>query len=59
MRTETLTCDRCGENATEWVRVFRHELLDGMRAGAHDLREVDLCPACAHKLFIWLDKRKD
>lgn len=59
MRKVTFTCDRCGEPATEWVRMYRHDLLHGMRADAHDLQELDLCPACARELGKWSEVRSD
>lgn len=58
MMTTTLTCDRCGEPATEWWRMTRHAYLDQMRHDAHDLMEMDLCPRCAEELRAWCDGRK-
>lgn len=60
MRVTMTTCDRCGESATEWVRVMRHQIAgDGMRRDAHDLVELDLCPACAKELGLWMAVRAD
>lgn len=50
MRTETFVCDLCGEPATEWWRIQRHQLVDGLRHGAHDMVELDLCPKCAQAM---------
>ena len=50
----TFTCDSCGQPASEWVRIFRHELLHAMRRDAHDLKEIDLCPKCAAELDEWI-----
>lgn len=51
MKSVDFHCDLCGEPASEWLRVYRHELLDGMRQGAHDMTEIDLCPACAERVW--------
>lgn len=59
MRSTEFRCDLCGEPATEWVRAYRHTLLDGMRQGAHDLLEIDLCPACAERVWGALTKREE
>ena len=59
MRKVEFTCDRCGEPASEWGRVYEHDLLDGMRAGAHNLREMDLCPRCAAELREWAEVTDD
>ena len=56
-RSVEFRCDLCGEPATEWARVYRHSLLDGLRQGAHDLVEVDLCPGCAARLRALLEGR--
>lgn len=58
MRVTKTTCDRCGESATEWVRIWRHQLAsDGLRCDAHDITELDLCPACAGELGLWMEVR--
>ena len=59
MRTEKLTCDRCGEPAFEWVRVTEHAYYDQMRLDAHALSEMDLCPKCAEELAGWMAVRPD
>lgn len=57
-KTIDFRCDLCGEPATEYVRVMRHVLLDGMRQGAHDMTEIDLCPACAERVWGTLTERR-
>lgn len=37
---------------------MRHVLLDGMRQGAHDMTEIDLCPACAERVWGTLTERR-
>lgn len=59
MLIKTFTCDRCGEPATEWVRYSIHSILDGMRVGAHDINEVDLCPKCSAEFQRWMEVRPD
>ena len=59
LEVRTFTCDVCGKPATEWVRIYRHDLMRGMRQGAHDLREWDLCSECSSRLFDWTEVRKD
>lgn len=51
-------CDLCGEQASEWLRVYRHELLDGTRQGAHDMTEIDLCPTCAEHVWGVISARR-
>lgn len=57
MRRESLVCDRCGEPATEWVRVTEHAYYGQMRLDAHDLHDIDLCPKCAGELAAWMGVR--
>lgn len=37
---------------------MRHVLLDGMRQGAHDMTEIDLCPACAERVWGVISARR-
>lgn len=39
--------------------MYEHDLLDGMRHDAHDMRELDLCAECAGQLRAWLGVRPD
>lgn len=55
MRKQSLVCDRCGEPATEWVRVTEHAYYNQMRLDAHNLRDLDLCPKCASELGAWME----
>ena len=57
-KTTDFRCDLCGEPATEYVRVMRHALLDGMRQGAHDMTEIDLCPTCAERVWCTLTEKR-
>lgn len=59
MTSTTSTCDRCGEPAAEWVRIWCHAYLDQMRHDAHDLMEMDLCPRCAAELRAWCTEKKE
>ena len=59
MQTVTFACDRCGEPASGWVRITAHAYQGQMRCGAHDLREMDLCPRCAAELRAWCDNDKE
>ncbi len=59
MREHTCICDRCGEPATEWVRITEHAYSGQMRCDAHDLNELDLCGACVKELHLWMRERPD
>lgn len=59
MRKQACICDRCGEPATTWVRVAEHSYQGQMRCDAHDLIELDLCPACQRELRLWTEVRPD
>ena len=59
MKEQTCVCDRCGEPATEWVRVTEHAYMEQMRCDAHNLMELDLCSACASELRLWMEERPD
>ena len=54
MKTVSFTCDRCGRNAAEFVRMTKHHLIDAYRHDAHDVVERDLCEECASELDDWL-----
>lgn len=55
MEKRTFTCDRCGEPASAWVRMYEHDLLNGMRRDAHNMYELDLCPKCTEQLRKWME----
>lgn len=55
MRTESYTCDLCGEPATERVSVYWYEL---PVAQTYDLTIRDLCHACAERMKDMIDKER-
>lgn len=51
MRVVTITCDRCGEPATDRVRVWWHLAQANEK---YDMDDRDLCRRCADELRGWL-----
>ena len=56
MRTESYTCDRCGNAAEGAVSVYWYEL---PLSQAYDLTIKDLCPSCQQELRDWMGAGKE
>jgi len=59
MKTTEFRCDLCGEPAGEWWRILRHDLVGARCGAAHDVIEMDLCPACAERVRALMENGDD
>lgn len=59
MKVTTFSCDRCGRQATAWIRVMEHDYMGQLRCEAHDMHELDLCPSCVDELKKWMAVKPD